>query len=218
MGSSLKKKFCISLILGFFILSYGVPASNAVPNNQPYFRVKYQIPKMPTEVSSKAAAAKNLQIYKQYLQKNKLIMAEKERQNQARAAFVKNHNEITVSLLKDDRRENMRFNCAKLGKPVVVTMFPAAGTSKGVKLSVIDISRGGVGGYSKVLKVNDEVPVKIQYGNTVVKTDLKIVASKNGRVGGKFVNTDAKNDDKLVYLSSLLEFDSGILKTKLAPM
>lgn len=209
----------IIIVLLFMLFAFA-PNVFAAQSNQPYFRVRYEIPKMPKEVYSKEAAAKNLSIYKQHLQKNKNLMAEKTRQAQAREAFVKNHNEITVNLLKDDRREYMRFNSAKLSQPIVVTLFPTGntGTGSGVKFSTVDISRAGIGGYSKILKVNDEVPVKIRYGKTEIKTNLKIVSSNNGRVGGKFIKVDDITNDKLLYLSSVLESDSGLLKTKLAPM
>ncbi len=192
------------------------------PKNQPYFRVTYEIPKMPREVYSKAAATKNLNIYKQHLQKNKQLMAQVQKQKREQENFAKQHNEITVNLLKEDRRESLRFKPSNCPKPITITLLPTQQTiSKGIKAltyTPIDISRGGVSIYSKVLKVNDEIPIHIKYGNNNIKTTLKITSNNNGRVGGKFISNDEDTSNQLLYLSSILESDSGILKTKLAPI
>ena len=95
-------------------------------------------------------------------------------------------------------------------------MLPAE--NKVLSYKPVDISRKGLGLYSSNLNINDEVPVLIKYKNTEIKTTLKIVSKDKERVGGEFTHLNDETSSKLVYLSSLLESDNGILKTKLAPM
>lgn len=214
------KKLTLFIVLILITAPLLIGKSFAVQEPLPYFRVTYEIPKMPEGVYSKESAAKNLALYKQHLQKNQRIMTENQLKIKQQEAFAKQHNEITANLLKDDRREFMRFKPSNCPKRLVVTVFPllSVGQNSGYNITPKDISRGGIGMYSKVLKVDDEVPVQIKYGSTEIKTTLKIVSSNNGRVGGKFVNIDEETDNKLVYLSSILESDNGMLKTKLSPM
>ena len=143
-------------------------------------------------------------------------MAETAQQLKNRENFVKQHNKITEDILKDDRREHVRFKLDDNDKSVIVTLLPAE--NKVLSYKPVDISRKGLGLYSSNLNINDEVPVLIKYKNTEIKTTLKIVSKDKERVGGKFTHLNDETSSKLVYLSSLLESDNGILKTKLAPM
>jgi len=208
------------IVLIILIAPVSLCPALAEQGTQPYFRVKYEIPRIPEGVASKDAAAKNLALYKQHLLKNKRIIAEKQRQLKDRELFANQHNEITVNLLKDDRREYIRFKPSDCPKLLTVTIFPNSTNGKisGLTIKPKDISRGGLGFTSNVIKVNDELPVKIKYGNTEINTTLKVVSSANGRVGGKFVKLNEKTSNQLIYLSSVLESDNGLLKTKLSPM
>lgn len=209
-------KFTVFLVLSVMYLQTTISALPANSQDKPYFRVTYEIPKMPEEVYSKTAAERNLNIYKQHIKKNKLIMAETAQQLKNRKNFVKQHNKITEDILKDDRREHVRFKLNDNDKSVIVTLLPAE--NKVLSYKPVDISRKGLGLYSSNLNINDEVPVLIKYKNTEIKTTLKIVSKDKERVGGEFTHLNDETSSKLVYLSSLLESDNGILKTKLAPM
>ena len=210
------KKIFTAIICAFIPVTFCYAQIEKVPED-PYFKVTYEIPKMPKEVASKEAAAKNMALYKQQLQKNKLIMAEHEKQINAQKAIIKKHNEIAVNLTKNDRREYQRVNPKNCPNPIVVTLL-TDDKKKINTITPIDISRGGMSFYSKVLKNNDIIPIHIKYGNTEVKTALQVLSNNNGRIGGAFVKTNETNKDKLIYLSSILEEDSGILETKLAPL
>lgn len=201
------------LIIGFFISIFVVNNAKAAIDTvkEPsYFQVRYETPKIPSSISSKDAAQKNLAIYNQHIQKNKLRQIEEQKIIEAKIKREQARKELVANLLKDDRREYLRFNpnnCTK--KPVL--------TSTNKKLdNIIDISRGGLGLKSNVLKVNDEIPVKITYAGTVANVTLKILSSNNGRVGGKFINTDSKTEEKLIYISSVLEAENHLLPTKLS--
>ena len=80
--------------------------------------------------------------------------------------------------------------------------------------NIIDISNGGLGLKSQVLKVNDEIPIKVSYKGTEVSTTLKIVNNNNGRVGGKFVKNNNINEGKLLHIAALLEQDNEMLITR----
>ena len=217
---SLKLMNKFTLIILIITIVYPITVCHASETNksQPYFRVTYEIPKMPAEIASKEAAEKNLQLYKQHLQKNKRLMAENALQEKRKESLAKLHNEITLNILKEDRREHIRFTPSNCPRPITVTLYPQTSGKDLFKYKTADISRGGMGLYSNTLNVNDEVPVLIKYQNTEIKTTLKVLSNNNGRVGGKFINMDEKTNNKLIYLSSILEADNRILKTKLAPI
>ena len=55
------------------------------------------------------------------------------------------------------------------------------------------------------LKVGDVVPVKIQYGNLNINTDVKIVSATDNRAGTEFINLDQATANKILYMNIMLK-------------
>lgn len=175
--------------------------------DKPYFKVRYERVHMPVEISSKQSAAKNLAIYKSHIAANKKKMVQADRNLRTKLAQDLQKRKIAQGMLKDDRRESMRFICSAR-KGLGVTL-----NNKQVK-DIIDISNGGIGFRMNNVKKDNEFPVKISYAGASVEAKLKIVADNNGRLGGKFTGLNEENESKLVYITSLLETENKTAITR----
>lgn len=175
--------------------------------DKPYFKVRYERVHVPAEISSKQSAAKNLAIYKNHIAANKRMMAQADRNLRTKLAQDLQKRKIAQGMLKDDRRESMRFICsARKGLGITINNKPIQ--------NIIDISNGGIGFRMNNVKKDNEFPVKISYAGTSVEAKLKIVADNNGRLGGKFTGLNEENESKLVYITSLLETENKTAITR----
>ncbi len=98
-----------------------------------------------------------------------------------------------------DKRQYMRFSVENNRHPVSLAQNAQID-------SLIDISRGGVAvHHNHTLKVGDVVPVKINYGNLAINTDVKVVTASDRRAGAEFINLDQATANKLLYMNVMLE-------------
>ena len=201
-------KTLIVLVLLFGMTSYKTQAAIETIKDEPYFKVRYERPHLPANVGTSYATSQHLNTYHNHLQTNKQRIAQEEKAQQAKLAAIEKRKQIAQNILKEDRRESIRFRIADCKTPVKIAINNLNMNN------VIDISNGGIGLRSKVLKVNDEIPVKISYKGTEAQTTLKIVNNSNGRVGGKFVKTNSLNEGKLLHIATLLEQDNKMLITR----
>lgn len=116
-----------------------------------------------------------------------------------------------TSLRPIERRQYVRFKISEIASPVVMQ-------NDNETFELIDISRGGVAikTNNKNLKEGSIMPVNIKYKDANIKTNIKVLSMKDSRVNAKFINEDKSTEDKLLYLSVLLESDNNMLKTKLS--
>ena len=202
-----------STVAIIFIILIGVVFDQAQAaietiKDEPYFKIRYERPHLPANVGSAYATSQHLNTYHSHLQTNKQRIVQEHKAQQAKLATIEKRKQIAQKLLQDDRRESIRFRTADCKTPVKITM-----NNQPMK-NIIDISNGGLGLKSQVLKVNDEIPIKVSYKGTEVSTTLKIVNNNNGRVGGKFVKNNNINEGKLLHIAAMLEQDNEILITR----
>lgn len=202
----LSKIFILVVIIGISILK--TQAAIETIKDEPYFKVRYERPHIPTNISSAYASSQHLNTYHNHLQNNKQRIAQEIKAKQAKIAENEKRKQIALKILQEDRRENIRFKVADCKVPVKITM------NNNPISNIIDISNGGIGLRSNVLKVNDEIPIKISYKGTVASTTLKVINNNNNRVGGMFIKTDKINEDKLLHIATLLEQDNNMLITR----
>lgn len=110
-----------------------------------------------------------------------------------------------------DKRQYMRFKIAEIASPVIMS-------SNNESFKLLDISRGGVAiqHNNNELQVGNIVPVHLKYKDVDINTNIEIVSTKDSRVSAKFINNNKTTEDKLLYLSVLLESDNNMLKTRLS--
>ncbi len=113
------------------------------------------------------------------------------------------------ALIETDKRQFIRFNINSIKTPVSMTLANN-NTSK-----LLDISRGGVAiSNNKELHTGDIIPVKLNYKDIEINTDIKIIYTTEDKAGGEFTNLDTPTQNQLLYLSIVLEADNNMLKTK----
>ncbi len=98
-----------------------------------------------------------------------------------------------------DKRQHMRFSANESETPINLA-------DNGQISQILDISRGGMAvAHNHNLKVGDVVPVKIQYGNLNINTDVKIVSATDNRAGTEFINLDQATANKILYMNIMLK-------------
>jgi len=110
----------------------------------------------------------------------------------------------------DNKREHLRINAKEMSRPLILT------TSQ-KDITLIDISRGGVGlRHNNTLKQGGILPVQITYGDRKLKTEIEIISATSSRAGAKFLTKDITIANEILYLSVMLEADNNMLLTKLS--
>lgn len=107
-----------------------------------------------------------------------------------------------------EKRQYLRFKTTEMEIPINIET-----TENTIKL--IDISRAGAAlSHQNTLKVNDIVPIRLQYKDVDITTHIKILDASNKRASGKFIDEDKSISNRLLYLSVLLEADNKMLATR----
>lgn len=131
----------------------------------------------------------------------------------ANIADVTKDNKETAktNYLQDEKRKHIRFNCKSIKYPIRLLS-----NDKRVN-SLIDISKGGISfNHNNSIQNGETLPVEIKYKDIEIKTTVKVLSSDEKRAGGEFILQDNDTLNGLFFLSIALEFDNGLLKTKLS--
>ena len=109
--------------------------------------------------------------------------------------------------ITNDKRQYIRIKHSQISAPITIS-------SNGKSLNVIDISRGGLKLANTNYNIDEEIPINIKYKNIEIKTAAKVIRSKKDHLGLEFTRQEDDIENKLLYLSIMLESDSGLLKTR----
>ena len=128
------------------------------------------------------------------------------------ANITENNSQNNTNYKQEERRKHHRFDCKSIKYPINIKT-----TDKRIS-DVIDLSRGGISFFinNTTIETGEIIPVEIQYKDVEIKTTMRVLSSDDKRARGVFIPQDKDTLNGLLFLSIALEFDNGLLKTKLS--
>ena len=110
-----------------------------------------------------------------------------------------------------DRREFVRLENKKM--KTKITAISASGQN----VDIIDFSRGGIAFVNNNnFTQGNNYKFNLKYQNVTLPIETNVIAIEKKKVRTKFVNLDIPQQNKLLYISSKIQYDNNWLKTKLS--